>query len=280
MTNKSISIWLVVVMFIFSIYFLLPFYWILVSVTKDNGQLNTTFGLWFAYPWHLLNNFHEVFTRNGGIFWRWLGNSFLYSTTAATLATLFAAMAGFAFSKYNFFGRSFLFTLILGTIMIPATALAFPIFLLIQNVGLANTIWAVILPQTVSPFGLYLMRMFWDQSFPNELMEAAKLDGANDATVFWRLGIPLIQGGLVTVFLFTFVAVWNNFFLPLIVLGNNNLFPLPLGLAGWAATQTGSTPPYSAIILGALIGILPLVLSLLFLGRYWQAGLTVGATKG
>ncbi len=262
------------------VYFLLPLYWVFISITKDNSQLNTTFGLWFAQPWHLLENFKELATRDGGIFYRWMGNSFFYSFSSGILATVCSAMGGYAFSKFSFAGRGWLFSLILGTIMVPSTALTLPIFLLLNNIGLANTPWAVILPQMVNPFGLYLMRVFWDNGFPNELIEAAKIDGATDWRVFWSLGLPLIRGGLVTVFLFTFVAAWNNFFLPLIVLNNNEQFPLTLGLSVWNNTNTGRTPQYSMIILGALLSIVPLVTAFFALGRYWQGGLTVGATKG
>jgi multiple sugar transport system permease protein len=261
-------------------YFLLPLYWVLVSITKDNGQLNTTFGLWFAQPMHFFENVRDLFAKDNGIFLRWILNSFFYSFSSGVLATMSAAMAGYAFSKFEFAGRGWLFSLILGTIMVPATALTLPIFLLINNIGLANTPWAVILPQMVNPFGLYLMRVFWDNGFPNELIEAAKIDGATDWQVFWQMGLPLVRGGLITVFLFTFVAAWNNFFLPLVVLNNTNQFPLTLGLSVWNNTNTGQTPQYTVIILGALVSIIPLLTAFFALGRYWQGGLTVGATKG
>lgn len=275
------SQWLwTIIIIAFTIYFLLPLYWVLVSITKDNGQLNTTFGLWFTTPWHLSENINELLTKDGGIFFRWLANSFLYSFGAGILATAAAAMAGFAFAMFNFRGRDAIFSFILGTIMVPATALTLPIFLLMNQVGLVNSIWAVILPQMVNPFGLYLMRIFWQQGFPKELMEAAYIDGANTWQIFWSLGLPLVRGGLITVFLFSFVAAWNNFFLPLIVLNSTDLYPLTLGLSVWNSTNTGRTPAYTVIILGALVSILPLLISFFALGRYWQGGLTTGATKG
>jgi multiple sugar transport system permease protein len=273
--------WLLTILIVaFCIYFLLPLYWVLVSITKDNGQLNTTFGLWFATPWHLVENFQQLLNTDNGIFFRWMLNSFVYSFAVGILATAAAAMAGFAFAMFAFRGRDTIFNFILGTIMVPATALTFPIFLLINNIGLANTIWAVILPQMVNPFGLYLMRIFWQQGFPKDLMEAAYLDGATNWQIFWSLGLPLVRGGLITVFLFSFVGAWNNFFLPLIVLNDTSLFPLTLGLSIWNNTNTGQTPRYTMIILGALLSILPLIISFFALGRYWQGGLTTGATKG
>jgi multiple sugar transport system permease protein len=271
---------MVALLFMVAIYFMLPIFWLLISITKDNGQLNTTFGLWFAEPSRLVENFQSIFVHQDGIFTKWFGNSFIYAIASAILSTMGAAMAGYAFSKYQFKGKELFFQVILGTIMIPSTALVLPLFLILTNVGLVNTAWGVILPQIVNPFGLYLMRIFWSESFPTELIEAARIDGASEWQIFWSMGLPLVRGGLTTVFLFSFVGSWNNFFLPLIVLNDTEKYPLILGLSVWNSVQTGNTPPYSLIILGALLSILPLIIAFLTLGRYWQGGLTTGATKG
>lgn len=267
---------------LFAIYSLLPLWWVIVTMFKDNGQLFSTFGLWFAQPSHLSENLHTLFTRQDGIFTRWIVNSFVYAGATALGSVIVSAMAGYAFSAYDFKGKNALFTLILATIMVPATALVLPIFLMMQKMGLLNTYWAVILPGLVNPFGLYLMRLFWDSGFPKELMEAARIDGAGEWTIFQRLGLPLVQGGLVTVGLFSFVAAWNNFFLPLVAVSNDKLFPLTLGLSVWNQTSSssGQEPLYTVIVLGALISILPLVVAFLTLGRYWQGGLASGAVKG
>ncbi|TSA87457.1 carbohydrate ABC transporter permease [Deinococcus detaillensis] len=267
---------------IFMLYCLLPLWWVITTMNKDNGQLFSTFGLWFASPSHLIDNFHTLFTRQDGIFSRWLLNSVIYAVATAAGSMLVSAMGGYAFSKFSFRGRDPIFNLILATIMVPSTALALPIFLLMQKIGLINTYWAVILPGLVNPFGLYLMRLFWDAGFPTELMEAARIDGASEGTIFSRLGLPLVRGGLVTVALFSFVGAWNNFFLPLVVVNRDTLFPLTLGLSVWNQTSSssGQEPIYTVIVLGALISILPLIIAFLSLGRYWQGGLASGAVKG
>lgn len=266
----------------FAAFYLLPLWWVLVTVFKDNGQLFASFGLWFSAPSHLLDNFRTLFTRDGGIFWRWLLNSFIYAGATALGSVLVSALAGYAFSKYRFRGRDALFTAILLTIMVPSTALVLPLYLLMQKVGMLNTYWAVILPGLVNPFGLYLMRLFWDASFPTELMEAARLDGAGESTIFTRVGLPLVRSGLVTVALFSFVGAWNNFFLPLVAVNRDTLFPLTLGLSVWNQTSSssGQEPIYTVIVLGALVSVLPLVIAFLALGRYWQGGLSSGAVKG
>lgn len=267
---------------LFALYSLLPLWWVLVTIFKDNGQLFSTFGLWFATPGHLAENWTTLVTRDDGIFLRWLLNSVLYAGASALGSVFVSAMAGYAFSAYSFRGKNALFALILATIMVPGTALVLPLFLMMQKLALLNTYWAVILPALVNPFGLYLMRLFWDAGFPRELMEAARIDGAGDWTIFRQLGLPLVRGGLVTVGLFAFVGAWNNFFLPLVVVNRSELFPLTLGLSIWNQTSasSGQEPIYTVIVLGALVSILPLLVAFLTLGRYWQGGLASGAVKG
>lgn len=266
----------------FAVYSLLPLWWVLTTIAKDNGQLFSTFGLWFATPSHLTENLATLFNRQDGIFTRWLLNSVVYAVAVALGSTLVSALAGYAFAKFRFVGKDLLFSFVLMTIMVPGTALVLPLFLMMQKMGLLNSYWAVILPGLVNPFGLYLMRLFWDSAFPSELMEAARIDGAGEGTIFTRLGLPLVRGGLVTVGLFGFVNAWNNFFLPLVVVSREDLFPLTLGLSVWNQTSSssGQEPLYTVIVLGSLISVLPLIFAFLALGRYWQGGLASGAVKG
>lgn len=271
------------ILLLLAAYFLLPLYWLLVNAPKDNAQLFNTFGLGFARPGHLWENLRALFAYQDGIFTRWLLNSFVYAAASAVLATASSAMAGYAFAKYDFPGKNALFTLILGAIMVPSTALVLPIYLLINRLGLANTYWGVILPSMVSPFGLYLMRIFWQQACPTELIEAARIDGANDRHIFWSIGLPLVRGGLTTVALISFVGVWNNFFLPLVVVSRDDLYPVTLGLSVLntsAAAQANRLPMYGMILVGSIISVAPLLAAFFSLRRYWAGGLTVGATKG
>jgi multiple sugar transport system permease protein len=271
-----------IILGIFALYCLVPALWVIAAITKNNDQIFSTFGLWIGYPPHLLENIVGLFTYQDGIFIRWFENSLLYAVSISFGSTLICAMGGYAFSKYEFPGKRFLFNFILGTITVPSTALVLPLFLMLNQLGLCNTIWGVILPSLVNPFGLYLMKVFWDAAFPRDLMEAARIEGAGEFQIFWRVGLPLLQSGLVTVALFAFVGAWNNFFLPLIVLSRGDLYPLTLGLNVWNSTvaNAGARPIYSLIALGSFISVLPLLLAFLFLGRYWRGGLTAGASKG
>jgi len=268
---------------LFLLYCLLPAIWIIVAMTKDNGQLFSTFGFWFASPPHFFENIVGLFTYQEGIFLRWFGNSLLYAVSISMGSTLICAMGGYAFSKYDFPAKQFLFNFILGTIMVPSTALVLPLFLMLNKIGLVNTMWGVILPSLVNPFGLYLMKVFWDSSFPNDLIEASRLEGASELQIFWRIGMPLMQTGIVTVALLAFVGAWNNFFLPLIVLNQDNLYPLTLGLNLWnsvSSSAAGGKPLYNLVALCSLISVLPLLLAFVVLGKYCRGGLTAGATKG
>ena len=268
---------------IFLLYCILPATLILAAMTKDNSQIFTTFGLWFAYPIHLLENVAGLFAYRDGIFIQWFGNSLVYAVSISIATTLICALGGYAFAKYDFPGKKFLFNLIIATVTVPSTALVLPLFLMLNKLGLLNTMWGVILPSLVNPFGLYLMRIFWESSFPTELLEAARLDGAGEIRIFWGIGMPLMLSGLVTVALLSFVGAWNNFFLPLVVLSDDHLFPLTLGLNVWNSVSHaagGGKPVYNLIALGSLISVLPLLAAFILLGRYWRRGLTAGATTG
>ncbi len=174
------SLGAMVFLFIFVVYFLIPFFWLIVSSTKNAGDLFGSFGLWFAPTFNLGANLQELFTYDNSIYLRWLGNTVLYAGVGAVVGTFLASMAGFALAKYNFRGRNAIFAVILGAILVPGTALALPLYLLFSNVSLTNTYWAVLLPSMVSPFGVYLSRIYAAASVPDELLEAARIDGAGE----------------------------------------------------------------------------------------------------
>ncbi len=277
------SVLLTVMLWLLVLYFVLPLWWLFVSATKDNAALFSTFGLWFGGDFSLWENLQTLFTVRDGIFVRWLLNTIGYSVASAHGATLLATMAGYAFAKYDFPGSKALFSITLGAIMIPLTALALPTYLLFSSAGLTDTPWAIIIPSLVSPFGVYLMRVYAADAIPNDLIEAARVDGAGEFRIFWQVGLRLLGPGLVTVFLFTLVGTWNNYFLPLIMLNSSDLYPLTVGLAQIQAAASaggGSQALFSTVITGSFVTVLPLIIGFLFLQRYWQSGLTTGGVKG
>ncbi len=268
-------------LFVATIYFLLPLYWLIISSTKTTSDLFSTFGLWFAQSWNLGANLQLLFTYNNHIYVRWLANTFLYAGVSALIGTTFSAMAGYALAKFVFPGRNLIFSIVLGSILVPATALVLPLYLLMSGVGLANTYWAVLLPSIVSPFGVYLSRIYASSSVPDDLLDAARVDGAGEFRTFATVVVRIMGPALVTIFLFQFVAVWNNYFLPLVMLSDDKLFPITVGLQTWNSSNGGGGQQFlfSLIITGALVGVIPLVIGFLFLQRYWRAGLTAGSVK-
>jgi multiple sugar transport system permease protein len=265
---------------LFTIYFLVPFFWLIVSSTKTAGDLFGTFGLWFAPNFQLGSNLAQLFTYNNSIYLRWLLNTLLYAGVGSIVGTFLAAMAGYALAKYVFQGRNLVFTFVLGAILVPGTALALPLYLLMSKVSLTNTYWAVLLPSIVSPFGVYLSRIYATSSIPDELLEAARIDGASEFRTF-TIGLYLMIPALVTILLFQFVAIWNNYFLPLVMLSDQKLFPITVGLQTWNVTTGGANKfLYTLIIAGALVSSLPLLAGCVVLQRFWRGGLGAGSVKG
>jgi len=264
-------------------YFVLPLFWLVVASTKTNGDLFSTFGLWFGHDFALWDNLKAVFTYRDGTYLRWSLNSVLYAVVSAGGASLLATMAGYGFAKYDFPGAKLMFSTTLGAIMIPLTALALPTYLMFNNIHLTNTPWAVILPSLVSPFGVFLMRVYATDAVPDSLIEAARVDGASELRIFCQIGLRLLAPGMVTVLLLTLVATWNNYFLPLIMLSRSSLYPLTVGLAQQQSASAqgggGSQALFSTVITGSMVSVLPLVIAFLFLQRYWQSGLATGGVK-
>jgi multiple sugar transport system permease protein len=270
------------IMALLVLYFLLPFWWLLVASTKDNDSLFSTPPLWFSSRNTLFSNLSLLFSHDGGIYARWLANSALYAITGGVGATVVAALAGYAFAKLRFPGRTALFNTLLGLIVVPATALVLPTYLLLSKVGLIDTIWAVILPSMLNPFGVYLLRVYVHDSVPEEMLEAARVDGAGEWRIFTRVALPAMRPALVTVLLFSMVASWNNFFLPLVMLSDDRKLPLTVGLRLWyqqATIGNSGEALFNIVVIGSLVALLPLIAAFLLLQRYWRGGLTIGSLR-
>ena len=267
-----------IVMLIFTLYFLIPIWWLFIAGTKSSEQFTNTNPMWFA-DFNLFENIGNLVAYRDGVFFKWMLNSLAYAGGGALIATVIAAMCGYALAKYRFPGRELIFNTVLGGVLVPATALALPLFLIFSQVNLTNTFWAVFLPSLVSPFGVYLTRIFASASVPDELIEAARLDGAGEMRTFFTVAVKLMFPSLVTVFLFQFVAIWNNFFLPLVMLRDEVLFPVTLGLYGWNS-QVNQIPELRGyVLIGALLSIIPLIIIFLLLQRFWRNGLGAGSVK-
>jgi multiple sugar transport system permease protein len=276
------SITLTLLTGIMLLYTLVPLAWLLINASKTQDGLFSSFGLWFDDGhFALWDNVRETFSYQDGIFLRWLGNTVLYVVLGAGGATFLAALGGYGLAKFDFPGKRAVFAVVIGAVAVPGTALAVPTFLMFSRLGLTDTPWAVIIPSLITPFGLYLMWTFSAEAVPAEILEAARMDGAGEFRTFFRICVPLLAPGIVTVLLFSMVATWNNYFLPLIMLKDPDWYPLTLGLHAWSAqaATVGGQAVFNLVITGSLLTILPLIAAFLLLQRYWQSGLAAGSVK-
>lgn len=263
---------------LFACYTLMPLTWLFVASTKDHGDLVGTGGFTFA-DFNLFANLGDLFTYGDGIYGRWLLNSILYFGLGCLASTLVSTAVGYAFDKYDFPHKEKLFGIVLLGVLVPSAVLVLPQYLLASKAGLDNTYWAVLVPLLVNPFGVYLARVFSEGYIPDEVIEAARMDGAGEWRVFRSVGLPMIAPGFVTLFLFTFTSSWNNFVLPLYMLSNDKLYPVTLGLAIWSKSSQQNPEFYMLTIVGALVSVLPLIIAFVCLQRFWRSGLTAGAVK-
>jgi multiple sugar transport system permease protein len=170
----------------------------------------------------------------------------------------------------------------MGTLLIPITSVALPLYLVYAKIGLVNSIWGMILPSMVAPVGVYLMRTFIDSSVPRELLEAARIDGAGEIRILVKIALPMIIPGFVTVLLLSIVAIWNNYFLPLMIFSHSNKYPLTVGLGALSsAAETGSKQQLVPVLIaGGLVTIVPLILLFILLEKYFRRGAMQGSLTG
>jgi multiple sugar transport system permease protein len=267
-----------VVVTISVLYTLLPVLWLVLASTKSRDALFSSNILSFS-DFTLVQNLKDLFAMDGGLYSRWYGNSLLYAVLGAAIGALISVACGYAFDKYHFRHKEKLFGLVLAAVMVPQTVLALPLYLLASATGVVNTFWSVFIPVLFNPFGVYLGRIFAQGYVPNEVLEAARVDGAGELTTYFRVALRMLGPGLITVFLFQLTAIWNNFFLPMVMLSNQDLYPVSLGLYQWNSQASVSPEYYPVVIMGSLLAVLPLILAFVLLQRFWRSGLTAGAVK-
>ncbi|URN11703.1 carbohydrate ABC transporter permease [Streptomyces radiopugnans] len=260
-----------------ALYCLLPVAWVVVASTKSGRELFSTFtflpGTGFA------ENLADLSAYRDGVYWQWMANSALYAGLGALLSTAVSALVGYALAVYRFRGREAVFNVLLTGVLMPPVILAVPQYLLLAEVNLTDTHLSVLLPSVLSPYGVYLARIYASAAVPADVVEAGRTDGSGEWRIFRSLALPMMLPGLVTVFLFQFVAIWNNFLLPYIMLGDDEKFPVTLGL--FTLLQQGSSTPalYTLVIAGALLAVLPLIALFLVVQRFWSLDLLSGAVK-
>jgi multiple sugar transport system permease protein len=266
-----------IVLVLGALYCLIPIAWVVVAATKDRSELFSTFT--FAPGTGFLQNLSDLTAYRDGIFWRWMANSAFYAGLGALLSAAVSAAGGYALGRFAFRGREAVFKMILAGVLVPSIVLAVPQYLLLAKLGMADSYWSMLLPSILSPYGVYLVRIYAAASVPAELMEAARMDGASEWRIFSRIAVPMMMPGLITVFLFQFVGIWNNFLLPFVMLADDEKFPITLGLYTLLAQGASQPALYTLVITGCLLAILPLIGLFLVIQRFWSLDLMSGSVK-
>ncbi|WP_104107810.1 carbohydrate ABC transporter permease [Nocardioides sp. 616] len=209
-------------------------------------------------------------------FWKALGNSLLVSGTVATSVVLFSTLAGFAFAKLAFRGRNALMVFVVATLAVPTQLGVIPLFIVMAKLGWVGSLWALIVPGMVTAFGVFFMRQYLLDAVPDELIEAARMDGCSMARTFWTVAVPAARPAAAILWLFTFMATWTDFFWPLIVLPASN----PTVQIALQQLQSGYYVDYSLVLAGTTLASLPLLALFVLTGRQLVAGIMQGAVKG
>lgn len=282
-------IFCLVVLIILAILFTFPLYWIITGAFKTPTEINATSPVWFPSEW-VMTNFTKLFTKQkfpiykigelkgpeiaGAV--KWLLNTVFMAVAAMALTCLTAAMAGYALAKKRFRGRILLFSLIVAAMALPKQVILIPLLREMSALKLYNTIWAVIFPTVGWPFGVFLMKQF-SEGVPNEMLEAARIDGANEAKTFIQIVLPMVKPGIGALAIFTFINSWNDYFMQLIMLSAKEKLTISLGIA---KLQVENATDFGLIMAGASLASIPILIVFLLFQKYFTRGIAMGAVKG
>jgi multiple sugar transport system permease protein len=275
-------------MLVFTAFFVVPIIWLLLAPTKTDHQLvfegPFSFGSFsnFGRAWSTMFDF-----QNGALL-QWVKNSAIYSIGGVALAIASAVPAGYGLARTQFIGRKTLLAITLIVMIMPATALVLPLFLEVNLVHLTDTAWSVILPFGFFPFGVYLIYIYFSSTIPEDLFAAARVDGCTEWSVFRFIALPLAKPAVGLVAFFAFVANWNNYFLPFLMLPDSTKYPLPVGLEYLLASTPAFNPTNGGgqeaiyrpeLALATIVAIAPVLFVFLFSQRMLVSGMLAGATK-
>ncbi|NOX17462.1 MAG: carbohydrate ABC transporter permease [Chlorobi bacterium] len=272
MNNKIKTLGLNLLLLAIAIVTLAPFVWMVSASFMPNGEA-FVFPPKFLPDTFSLTQYEKLFTRiNIG---RFFLNSFILSVSVTFISLFFNSMAGFVFAKYKFAGKDKLFKLLLSSMIIPAQVTMLPLFLMLKEMGFINTYLAIIIPGMANIFGIFLIKQY-AESIPDSLIEAAKIDGASDFQIYYKIFLPVIKPILVTLALFTFMGTWNDFIWPLIALSDQSMFTLPVALANLMGEH--SQDP-ELMMAGSTLTILPIIIVFLVLQKQYIKGIMLGSVK-
>lgn len=276
-----------IVMLAFTAFFVLPVLWVLIAPTKTDRQLVYWNPMAFGSFHQFLKTWDEIYAFQGHELLRWLGNSAEYSVCGLVLALGSAVVAGYGLALTEFIGRRVLLSITLMVMIMPASALVLPLFLEMNLFHLLGSVWSVVLPFGFFPFGVYLSYIFFSSTIPKELLAAARVDGASEWDVFYRVALPLARPIVALVGFFAFVSNWTNFFLPFVMFYSDRQYPLPVALEYLVSSTSAFNPVAGAqspvlrpeLATTALVTIAPVFIVFLFAQRALVTGMLAGATK-
>jgi len=251
-----------------------PFLWMVLSSFKSQSELVRIPPTWLPEAW-TLENYRRLFTSLN--FPRYFLNSVIVAGSVVLANVVFCSMVGYALAKLKFSGKRLIMALVLGTMMVPGSVTVIPLFVLMSKLGLVNSYWAVILPFAVGPFGVFLMRQFM-LAIPDDLLEAARVDGASEFKIFWKIVVPLSVPGMAALAIIVFLGSWNNFLWPLIVLTDEHMYTLPVALGTFAIGQHQAD--YGLLMAGAVALVLPIIVTFLLLQRQFIESVANTGLKG
>ena len=261
-----------VILIILTVFLIFPLYWIFTGSVKLAADINTPTPQWFPMN-PTLDNYQRLF-ENPALLWLW--NTVFIAVVAMALTCITAAMAGYVLAKKKFYGRAIIFSLIVCAMALPKQVILIPLLKEMSALHLHDTLWAVILPTVGWPFGVFLMKQF-SEGIPNEMLEAARIDGAGEVRTFVQIILPMVKPGIGALAIFTFITAWNDYFMQLIMLTRNTSLTISLGIAN---LQAEMATDFGLIMAGAAVAAIPILTVFLMFQKYFTQGITMGAVKG
>ena len=271
-TSTAYKVFAVVILVMLAIFFLFPLYWIVTGSFKSAIDINAKVPVWFPMN-PTMGNYDKLFAKPAFL---WLFNIVFISAMAMILTCITAALAGYALGKKRFYGRTILFTIIICAMALPKQVIVIPLAQEMKLLHMSDTLWAVILPTVGWPFGVFLMKQF-SETIPNEILEAARVDGAGELKTFFSVVFPMIKPGIGALAIFTFVNTWNDYFLQLVMLTSKEKWTLPLAIAN---LQGEMSSDFGLIMAGAALAAIPIIVVFIAFQKYFTQGIAMGAVKG
>ena len=271
-TSTAYKVFAVVILIMLAIFFLFPLYWIVTGSFKSAIDINAKVPVWFPMN-PTMGNYDKLFAKPAFL---WLFNIVFISAMAMILTCITAALAGYALGKKRFYGRTILFTIIICAMALPKQVIVIPLAQEMKLLHMSDTLWAVILPTVGWPFGVFLRTQF-SETIPNEILEAARVDGAGELKTFFSVVFPMIKPGIGALAIFTFVNTWNDYFLQLVMLTSEEKWTLPLAIANMQGEMSSD---FGLIMAGAALASIPIIVVFIAFQKYFTQGIAMGAVKG